>query len=239
MSHFKRAIPKATLITGFSDTICIASPTIGAITEDTLVASRDYTIYVPPFNLRGFLNFIFRGVRAHPEPPPFLCSRAVHNPRGPASRRYIMRNSYRDVAYHCSGKQRNPITGWQLNSLSPSFSLSLTLTLSLSGPCFSCGRRSESSRPRSRDQPPRVPCSPTPSRSTTTERTKGPRRSLFDVLRRGASPWMQDISAFHERYCRNPRYNCNHIYVNFLNRAFKIGLGKLYLLYIFATHTYC
>lgn len=46
-----------------------------------------------------------------------------------------MRNSYRDVAYHCSGKQRNPITGWQLNSLSRLR--------------FSCGRRSESSRPRS------------------------------------------------------------------------------------------
>lgn len=80
-----------------------------------------------------------------------------------------MRNSYRDVAYHCSGKQRNPITGWQLNSLS----LSFPFPLSLSEPCFSCGRRSESpsKRPRSRDQPPHAPCSLTPSRSAKTERT--------------------------------------------------------------------
>ena len=58
--------------------------------------------------------------------------------------RYIMRSSYRDVAYHCSGKQRNSITGWQLNSLSR--------------PRFSCGRRSESFVPPTLSSPPLSAC---------------------------------------------------------------------------------
>lgn len=75
-----------------------------------------------PFNLGIFEFHIPRSARSprtslflppsrHTQPP------RTNQPAQPASRRYIMRNSYRDVAYHCSGKQRNPITGWQLNSL--------------------------------------------------------------------------------------------------------------------------
>lgn len=56
---------------------------------------------------------------------------------GCARERCIMRNSYRDVAYHCSGKQRNPITGWQLNSLPE-------LRVGVEALRFSCGRRSAS-----------------------------------------------------------------------------------------------
>lgn len=77
--------------------------------------SRLYGIHPP--SIWGFLNFIFRGVRAHLEPTPSYTFAPYTTPADQASQRYIMRNSYRDVAYHCSGKQRNPITGWQLNSL--------------------------------------------------------------------------------------------------------------------------
>lgn len=60
-------------------------------------------------SLQGFQNFIFQGARACHRPFPSLDS---------GSRCYIMRSSqHRDVAYHCSWKQRNSITGWQLNSL--------------------------------------------------------------------------------------------------------------------------
>jgi len=78
---------------------------------DSRRLSRLYGIHPP--SIWRFLNFIFYGARS---PRTCLHFRVIYNPREP-SWRYIMRNSYRDVAYHCSGKQRNPITGWQLNSL--------------------------------------------------------------------------------------------------------------------------
>lgn len=130
---------KAIPIVGFTGAICIAPSTIAASGSSQIACvsrrlSRLYGIHPP--SIWGFLNFIFRGVRAHPEPTPFYAIAPYTTPADQASRRYIMRNSYRDVAYHCSEKQRNPITGWQLNSLCRGAAFQLRSTKRILAPSF-------------------------------------------------------------------------------------------------------